>query len=305
MATATPITTATSSNPVQTPYADRHTRGPSAAAAVVPGLEDLPTDLAVVDAADVRALSKTLFARLDALEEGTPEYAYVRNSLVELNLALVRYAVRRMGVRSESYDDVVQVGAIGLIKAINRFDLQRGVNFPTFAMPTIIGEIKRYFRDTSWAVHVPRRLQELHLDLAKATSRLEQAHGRPPTVAELAEDLDRDPDEIIEVLVAANGYTTASLDFPSDSENADDALADHIGYADLNLEKVEDLHALKPLLAALPERERRILALRYAADMTQSAIGKELGISQMYVSRILNRTLNRLREELATPLNPG
>lgn len=302
MATATPITTATSDNPAHTPpCADRPTAEPGAAASVPPGLEDLPPDPANVDATEARALSKTLFARLDALEEGTPEHAYVRNSLVELNLALVRYAVSRMGVRSDSYDDVVQVGTIGLIKAINRFDLQRGVNFPNFAMPTIIGEIKRYFRDTTWAVHVPRRLQELHLDLAQAASLLEQTHGRPPTVSELAADLDRDPEEIIEGLVAANGYTAASLDFPHGGESADDTLADHIGYADLNLEKVEDLHALKPLLAALPERERRILALRYAADMTQSAIGEELGISQMHVSRILNRTLKRLREKLATP----
>ncbi|MEU0599923.1 SigB/SigF/SigG family RNA polymerase sigma factor [Streptomyces sp. NPDC006393] len=269
----------------------------------MPGLEDLTPlpDPRRVDTVDARALSKELFARLDTLEEGTPEYSYVRNSLVEFNLALVRYAVSRMGVREESYDDVVQVGTIGLIKAINRFDLHRGVEFPTFAMPTIVGEIKRYFRDTSWAVRVPRRLQELHLDLTKATARLEQTQGRPPTVADLAEELDRDHDEIIEGLVAANGFAAASLDFPNDGESADDTLADHIGYADPRLEKVEDLQALKPLLAALPERERKILTLRYAAEMTQSAIGEELGISQMQVCRILHRILNRLRRQLAAP----
>ncbi|PAZ11390.1 B/F/G family RNA polymerase sigma-70 factor [Streptomyces sp. SA15] len=295
------MATATTGNPVRTiSYAERHTTGPGAAHAVVPGLEDLPPlpDPAHVDAADARALSKTLFARLDSLEEGTPEYSYVRNSLVELNLALVRFAAGRMGVRGESYDDVIQVGTIGLIKAINRFDLHRGVEFPTFAMPTIIGEIKRHFRDSSWAVHVPRRLQELRLDLTKAVTHLEQTHGRAPTVPELARHLDLDEDEVVEGLVAANGYTTSSLDYPSDTESPEDTLADHIGYTDPDLAKVEDLHALKPLIAALPARERKILALRYGADMTQSAIGKELGISQMHVSRILNRTLARLRTKL-------
>ncbi|MFI9169687.1 RNA polymerase sigma factor SigF [Streptomyces lincolnensis] len=283
-----------------TPYADRHTAGAGAAGAGMPGLEDLPPlpDPKQVDAVDARALSKTLFVRLDTLEEGTPEYSYVRNSLVELNLALVRYAAGRMGVRGESYEDVVQVGTIGLIKAINRFDPQYGVEFPTFAMPTIIGEIKRFFRDTSWSVRVPRRLQELHLDLTKATTLLEQRHGRPPTVPELAEELDLDEDQIIEGLVAGNGYTSSSLDFPSDAESSEDTLADHIGSLDPDLDLVEDLHALKPLIADLPERERTILALRYTGDMTQREIGEKLGISQMHVSRILTRTLNRLEAQL-------
>jgi RNA polymerase sigma-B factor len=304
MATLTSMVTATSSNPVQTtPYAHRHTTGPAAAGAGMPGLEDLLPlpDPKQVDAADARALSKTLFTRLDTLEEGTPEYSYVRNSLVELNLTLVRYAAGRMGVRGESYEDVVQVGTIGLIKAINRFDLQYGVEFPTFALPTIVGEMKRFFRDTSWSVRVPRRLQELHLDLTKATARLEQTHGRPPTVSELAEELNLDEDQIIEGLVAGNGYTSSSLDFPRDTESCDDTLADHIGYADPDLDKVEDLHALKPLIADLPDRERKILALRYAGDMTQREIGEELGISQMHVSRILTRTLNRLEAKLNVP----
>ncbi|WP_327350636.1 SigB/SigF/SigG family RNA polymerase sigma factor [Streptomyces sp. NBC_01304] len=287
-------------DPVSTnSYAERHTTGPGSATGA-PGLEDLPRlpEPGSVNAADARALSKVLFERLDALEEGTPEYSYVRNSLVELNLALVRYAVGRMGVRGESYEDVVQVGTIGLIKAINRFDPQRGLEFPTLAMPTIIGEIKRFFRDTTWAVHVPRRLQELRIELNKATARLEQRDGHRPTAPELAAYLGLDENDVIEGLVAANGYTAASLDFPSDTESPEDTLADHIGYEDLDLEKVEDLHALKPLLDALPDRERKILALRYGAEMTQSAIGKELGISQMHVSRILARTLGGLRSHL-------
>ncbi|WP_199547553.1 RNA polymerase sigma factor SigF [Streptomyces sp. N35] len=290
----------TGSNPVDTiTHAERHTGGQGSATAL-PGLEGLPPlpDPASVTTADARALSKVLFARLDTLEEGTPQHSYVRNTLVELNLALVRFAVSRMGVRGETYEDVVQVGTIGLIKAINRFDPQRGVEFPTLAMPTIIGEIKRYFRDTTWAVHVPRRLQELRIELNKATARLEQSNGRRPTVAELAAELGLDENDVIEGLVAANGYTASSLDYPNDTESPEDSLADHIGYEDRALDKVDNLHALKPLLAALPDRDRRILALRYGTDMTQSAIGREFGISQMHVSRILARTLQGLRTKL-------
>ncbi|CAM5491609.1 SigB/SigF/SigG family RNA polymerase sigma factor OS=Streptomyces alboniger OX=132473 GN=CP975_14045 PE=4 SV=1 [Streptomyces alboniger] len=248
-------------------------------------------------AADAKELSRALFARLHALQEGTPEYSYVRNSLVELNLALVRYAVRRVGVRGESYEDVVQVGTIGLIKAINRFDPERGIEFPTFAMPTVMGEIKRYFRDATWAVHVPRRLQELRADLARATARLEQEHGRAPALSEIARHLHLDDETVAEGLLAANGYSSTSLDQPADFEGV---FSDHIGRADAGLERVEDLHALKPLIAALPDRDRHILAMRYSAEMTQSAIGKELGISQMHVSRILTRTLARLRAKLTT-----
>ncbi|MFC8132070.1 RNA polymerase sigma factor SigF [Streptomyces sp. NPDC057302] len=287
-----------SSQAPRVPLAERHTDGPDIAAAE-PTFTDPPLAAAGGQrTADLRALSKTLFTRLDALEEGTPEHSYVRNSLVELNLNLVRYAAHRMRPRDESYEDVVQVGTIGLIKAINRFELERGVEFPTFALPTIMGEIKRFFRDTTWAVRVPRRLQELRLDLVKATTDLEQTNGHAPTTAELAAHLDLDEAEISEGLTAANGYTTSSLDFPADGVDSDDTLADHVGYRDPELDKVEDLHSLKPLIAALPERDRKILAMRFAADMTQSEIGAELGISQMHVSRILSRVLGRLRVKL-------
>ncbi|RVU23657.1 SigB/SigF/SigG family RNA polymerase sigma factor [Streptomyces antnestii] len=261
-------------------------------------LPPLPADPASVDTTHARALSKTLFARLDSLEEGTAEFSYVRNSLVELNLALVRFAVGRTGVRGQSYEDVVQVGTIGLIKAINRFDPGRGVEFPTFALPTVLGEIKRYFRDSTWAVRVPRRLQELRIDLTRASAHLEQTRGHAPTVPELAAHLGLSEEEIIEGLVAANGYRASSLEHPNDTGDPEETLSGHIGFADPGLEKVEDLQTLQPLVAALPARERRILALRYGADMTQSAIGEELGISQMHVSRILSRTLSRLRAAL-------
>ncbi|WP_436844566.1 SigB/SigF/SigG family RNA polymerase sigma factor [Streptomyces wuyuanensis] len=264
------------------------------------GLDGLDgtADLTGIAPADARALSKPLFDRLDALEEGTPEYSYVRNTLVELNLALVRHAAGRLHIRRESWEDVVQVGTVGLIKAIDRFDPSRGVEFTTYALPTITGEIKRYFRDHVWAVRVPRRLQELRLTLRTAGAALEQELGRPPTCAELAGHLGIEAGDVDRGLQAANGYRATSLDAPVDDGDPADALADHVRFDDRELERVEDLTALGPLVAALPERERRILTLRFGHDMSQSRIGAELGISQMHVSRLLQRVLTRLRGQL-------
>ncbi|WP_373313078.1 MULTISPECIES: RNA polymerase sigma factor SigF [Streptomyces] len=267
-----------------------------------PGLDGLPEipPYEEIGAVDARALSKTLFARLESLEEGTHDYAYVRNTLVELNLALVKFAASRFRTRSEPMEDIIQVGTIGLIKAIDRFELSRGVEFPTFAMPTIIGEIKRFFRDTSWSVRVPRRLQELRLDLAKAGDELAQRLDRSPTVAELAERLGLSEDEVVEGMAASNAYTASSLDAQTEEDDTEGSLSDRIGYEDNSLEGVEYVESLKPLIAELPPRDRKILSLRFVANMTQSEIGEELGISQMHVSRLLSRTLVKLRRGLLT-----
>ncbi|MEU4151459.1 RNA polymerase sigma factor SigF [Streptomyces sp. NPDC026659] len=261
------------------------------------GLPEIPP-FDEVGPVDARALSKTLFQRLESLEEGTHEYAYVRNTLVELNLALVRFAASRFRSRSEPMEDIVQVGTIGLIKAIDRFELARGVEFPSFAMPTIIGEIKRFFRDTSWSVRVPRRLQELRLDLAKAGDELAQRLDRSPTVAELAAKLGISHEEVVEGMAASNAYTAASLDAQPEEDDSEGALADRIGYEDHGLEGIEYVESLKPLIAELAPRDRQILSLRFVAGLTQSEIGDELGISQMHVSRLLSRTLVRLRRGL-------
>ncbi|MFD7750508.1 RNA polymerase sigma factor SigF [Streptomyces sp. NPDC059698] len=264
------------------------------------GLEGLPEipPYAEVGALDARALSKTLFERLEALEEGTPEYSYVRNTLVELNLALVKFAASRFRSRSEPMEDIVQVGTIGLIKAIDRFELSRGVEFPTFALPTIVGEIKRFFRDTSWSVRVPRRLQELRLDLAKAGDELAQRLDRAPTVAELSERLGITQDEVVEGMSASHAYTASSLDAKPEDDDGEGALSDRIGYEDNGLEGIEYVESLKPLIAALSARDRMILSLRFVSNMTQSEIGEELNISQMHVSRLLSRTLAKLRKGL-------
>ncbi|MEU7283334.1 RNA polymerase sigma factor SigF [Streptomyces sp. NPDC045431] len=250
---------------------------------------------------DAKELSKRFFERLAVLEEGTEEYQYVRNTLIELNLSLVKYAATRFRSRSDQMEDIIQVGTIGLIKAIDRFELSREVEFTTFAMPCVVGEIKRFFRDTSWSVHVPRRLQELRIDLARATDVLFQQLDRSPTPAELAAHLGMEEDEIIEGLVAANGYSAGSLDLPLDDAgdaSASETLGDRLGEPDKELDLVENVQALKPLIEEFDERDREILRMRFVDEMTQSQIGAELGVSQMHVSRLLARITARLREGL-------
>ncbi|GGS63368.1 RNA polymerase sigma factor [Streptomyces daghestanicus] len=251
---------------------------------------------------DARELSRLFFDQLAVLEEGTPEYQYARNTLIEMNMSLVRYAASRFRSRGpEEREDIVQVGMIGLIKAIDRFELTREVEFTSFAVPYIVGEIKRFFRDTSWAVHVPRRLQEARVELAKATDELRSRLGRTPTVKELAELMSLTEDEVVEARLAANGYNSSSLDAAlGGSEDGETVLADFIGTEDTALELVEDFHALAPLIAELGERDRQIIHMRFVEEMTQAQIGERLGVSQMHVSRLLSRTLARLREGMLT-----
>ncbi|MEW1914353.1 SigB/SigF/SigG family RNA polymerase sigma factor [Kitasatospora sp. NPDC085895] len=260
--------------------------------AVTPRIEN-PGSVAPADA---KELSRDLFRRLQALDEGSAEYSYVRGTLVELNMALVRFAARRFAGRSEPMEDIVQVGTIGLIKAIDRFDPDRGIEFTTFALPTITGEMKRFFRDTSWMVHVPRGMQELRTVLAKASDELEQLLDRRPTVAELAAHLCLEESEVIEGMKAANAYAAHSLDAPSADDEQGEVLGARHAVEETGFDKVLDLASLKPLLGALPDRDRMVLSLRFGAEMTQSEIGERLGVSQMQVSRILTRILTHLRK---------
>ncbi|MFJ9880064.1 RNA polymerase sigma factor SigF [[Kitasatospora] papulosa] len=272
-----------------------HEPGTVADTAALPWIEDAGK----VAPQDARAMSKIFFDKLQVLEEGTHEYQYARNTLIEMNLSLVRFAASRFRNRGgDDTEDIIQVGTIGLIKAIDRFDLSREVEFATFAVPYIVGEIKRFFRDTTWSVHVPRRLQELRVELAKAKEQLSTKLDRDPTVAELAAHLDLPEEEIIEGLVAANGYSAGSLDTPnadSDSGSEQRAYADLLGEDDPGMESVENLHTLAPLLRQLDDRERKIVRMRFGQEMTQAQIGAELGVSQMHVSRLLSRIVQRLR----------
>jgi RNA polymerase sigma-B factor len=245
-----------------------------------------------------RTLARELFERLAVLPAGDPERARIRATLVELHLPLVEYLARRFRNRGEWLDDLTQVATIGLIKSIDRFDLERGVEFSTYATPTIVGEIKRHFRDKGWAVRVPRRLQELKPSLTKAIGELAQREGRAPTVSELAAHLQMSEEEVLEGLESANAYSTVSLDAPDSGDEDAPAVADSLGMIDDALEGVEYRESLKPLLERLPPREKKILLLRFFGNMTQSQIAAELGISQMHVSRLLARTLAQLREGL-------
>ncbi|WP_434975376.1 SigB/SigF/SigG family RNA polymerase sigma factor [Streptomyces mesophilus] len=265
-------------------------------------LADLPVvDPASVAPKDARELSKAFFDRLHSLEEGTREHQYVRNVLIEMNLSLVQYAASRFKHRGpQEMEDIVQVGTIGLIKAIDRFDLAREVEFTSFAVPYITGEIKRFFRDTTWAVHVPRRLQEARIELSKATEELQTRLGRTPSVQELAELMQLEPAEVAQVQMAANGYNASSLDASLTGQNdeAESPLSAFIGAEEDAYERIEDFHTLAPLIVGLDERDRTIIHLRFVEERTQQEIGEALGCSQMHVSRLLNRIMKRLRKEL-------
>jgi RNA polymerase sigma-B factor len=245
-----------------------------------------------------RAHARAMFAELVELPESDPRRQRVRDELVEMHLPLVEYLARRFRNRGEPLDDLVQVATIGLIKSVDRFDLERGVEFSTYATPTIVGEIKRHFRDKGWAIRVPRRLQELKLSLAKATSELSQKNGRAPTVAELSQHLGLSEEDVLEGLESANAYSAVSLDAPDTGDDDSPAVQDSLGVMDDSLEGVEYRESLKPLLEKLPPREKKILLLRFFGNMTQSQIAAELNISQMHVSRLLARTLAQLREGL-------
>ncbi|MDT0463737.1 RNA polymerase sigma factor SigF [Streptomyces gibsoniae] len=263
------------------------------------------TDPRAVAPRDARELSRQFFHRLTTLDEGTHEYQYARNTLIEMNMSLVRFAAGRFRGRGDDMEDIVQVGMIGLIKAIDRFEISREVEFTSFAVPYIVGEIKRFFRDTTWAVHVPRRLQELRVELAKAREELATRLDREPTVAELAALMNLSEDEVMEARIAANGYNSSSLDatLTGEDQDGETVLADFIGEEDEGLRLVEDFHTLAPLVAELSERDRTIIHLRFVEEATQADIGARLGCSQMHVSRLIKRIIEQLRSGMLDDLN--
>lgn len=238
-----------------------------------------------------RSDTRELFAQLR--ETGDQD---VRERLVELHLPLVHYLAKRFNDRGQPLEDLVQVGSVGLLKAIDRFDLERQVAFSTYATPTIVGEIKRHFRDKGWSVRVPRRLQELSLRLGKATNRLHQELGRAPNVDELAEELGVSHDEALEAYEASMAYSTGSLDQRVGRDEDSATVGELMGDVDKRLDQLEHFASIAPAVADLDERERTILYLRFFKGLTQSQIADQVGISQMHVSRQLARTIRFLRE---------
>jgi RNA polymerase sigma-B factor len=254
-------------------------------------------DETTVDRVD-RDESRELLIELSALDHGDPRRVQTRNRLTTIHLPLAEHLARRFSGRGEPYEDLVQVATIGLIKSIDRYDPSRGVEFSTYATPTILGEIKRWFRDKGWAVRVPRRLQELRLSVSTATTDLTHERGRSPTVAELANELKVSEESVLEALESATAYTAVSLDTPDPTAEFPVSPLEAIGHLDEGLEGVENREAITRVLSTLPERERRIIVLRFFRGMTQSQIAADVGISQMHVSRLLSRSLVHLREAL-------
>jgi RNA polymerase sigma-B factor len=246
----------------------------------------------------VKRRSAELFVALTDSGTSPATRATARDELVVLHQPLVEHCARRFRNRGEPYEDLLQVGIIGLLKAIDRFDDDRGVEFSTYATPTILGEIKRHFRDKGWAIRVPRRLQELRMQIATVSAELTQSLGRSPTAPELATAMDCTVEEIVEGLESGNAYATLSLDAGDDSEDGAATMLDAIGVDDANIAHIDLRESIKPLLEQLDHREKRILLLRFFRNMTQSQIADEIGVSQMHVSRLLTRTLAQLREGL-------
>jgi RNA polymerase sigma-B factor len=232
------------------------------------------------------------------LFERLPEEPSVREDLVRLHYPLVEYLARRFAGRGEPVDDLTQVASIGLLKAIDRFDPDRGVKFSTYATPTIIGELKRHFRDKGWAMRVPRRLQEIGLQLSRIVSEMYQELGRSPTVYEIAERSGLSEDDVLEGTDAIHAHSISSLDAPTDDDGRTNV--QRLGAEDDTFELLEGWASVAPHLEQLPERERTILYLRFFRGLTQSQIAERLGISQMHVSRILSRTLVSLREAVGS-----
>jgi RNA polymerase sigma-B factor len=222
-----------------------------------------------------------------------------RDELVEMYLNLVKYLASRFRNRGEPVDDLIQVGTIGLIKAIDRFDVDRAVEFTTYATPTIVGELKRYFRDKGWAIKVPRRLQELSFKVNQAIDALTQSLQRTPTVPEIAEYLEVTPDDVLEALETSEAYNFVSLETDRNADGSDSfSILEYIGKDDQLMAVVDDRTTLSAALKELTPTEQQVLYLRFFQGLTQTEIAKQLGISQMQVSRLLRRTLRVMRENL-------
>ena len=224
-----------------------------------------------------------------------------RKQLIEQYMSLVRSLARRYSYRGEQLEDLVQIGAIGLIKAIDRFDVNRGVELTTYATPNIIGEIKRHFRDRGWAVRVPRGLQELNIQLSRLIEELTVQHARSPTIAELAKGAGVSEEEVLEALESGRAYSSLSLSAGSAGHDEDGELdpLESLGTEEHQYEVSEDRAVLAPGFRVLDERERKILHLRFFEGLTQSQIAQQIGISQMHVSRLIRRSLEKIREEIA------
>ena len=242
-----------------------------------------------------------MFLALSQMPAESDEYARQRERIVTRCLPLADHVARYFCRRGENLEDLTQVARLGLMNAVNRFDPAKGPSFIGYAIPTMMGEVRRYFRDFSWGMRVPRRLRDLYVQISRATADLAQNLGRAPTASELSQVLGVSHEEVVECLVAGDAYRLESLDAPIRADNSGNRgrlVADAIGDIDPQIDHITDREAVRALVAALPEGEREVLYMRFFESMTQSQIAERIGVSQMQVSRILARTLQCLRDQL-------
>ncbi|MFI5540410.1 RNA polymerase sigma factor SigF [Nocardia sp. NPDC051900] len=243
------------------------------------------------------------FEKMAAMDEGDPHRAALREEVTRRCLPLAEHIARKFSGRGENYEDLLQIARVGLVLAVDRFDVSRGSSFLGFAVPTIMGEVRRHFRDNTWSLRVPRRLKEIQLRVGPATETLSHRLGRMPTAREIAEELDVDLGEVTQALIAGNAYQANSLDAAGreEGDGAPQSLADTLGSEEPCYDLLEQAMAVRPLIAGLPPRDRQVLVMRFYESRTQSQIAEELGVSQMQVSRILARILKDLRERALGP----
>ncbi|MEV5649644.1 RNA polymerase sigma factor SigF [Nocardia sp. NPDC052254] len=239
-----------------------------------------------------------MFAELDALPADDPRRAQLRERVINRCLPLAEHIARKFSGRGENFEDLLQIARVGLVGAVDRFDPSQGTPFLAYAVPTVMGEVRRHFRDHAWALRVPRRLKEIQTALGPTVDDLSQQLGRMPRAREIAEAMGADLGEVTQALIARNAYQTQSLDVqPTDDDSSSRSILDTIGDEDPTFGSIENTLTVKPLIDALPERERYVLTMRFFAGMTQEQIARNLGCSQMQVSRILSRTLKQLRDK--------
>ena len=236
-----------------------------------------------------------MFRRLKQLDEGSPAFRRLREAIIEASLPLADHIARRYRGRGEPFDDLVQAARVGLVNSVNRFDVDTGAAFLSFAVPTMMGEVRRHFRDYGWAVKVPRGIKELQPQMIRARSDLSQRLNRAPTATEIAQYLGIDRELVVQATIGGGNYATVSTDAPAGSGDGPRVIADTFGEVDPNLDRVLSVETVRPLIATLPERQRVVLALRFFDNLTQTQIAERVGCSQMHVSRLLAKALETLR----------
>jgi RNA polymerase sigma-B factor len=239
-----------------------------------------------------------MIRHLRTLDEQSVQYRRQRDAIVERCLPLAEHIARRYRNRGEPLDDLIQSARMGLVHAVNRFNVDNGADFLAFAVPTVAGEVRRHFRDRGWAVKVPRRVKDLQAQLNNARSELSQQLGHAPNATEIAEHLGIDRDLVVDATFAGNNYSVLSTDSASGSDDTYPSVADKLGVIDAGIDKVLQVETVRPLIAALPERQRTVLTLRFFEDMTQTEIANHIGCSQMHVSRLLARALDTVRDQI-------